>query len=254
MELNLQPEENHRSASRLPLRERYLLEKERIQRELGDLEVIRHTLGFSQRRLCQLLLVDPSAWTRWLKSGAPPHIYQALSWLVQLKKVNPDAVAPSDLSQRVEALHSVINERIRSLESITEARWREQVERLEAHVFSLKSQLEQLMTKKKRLSHSPMSLAKTKKRKRPKKSSQRRVAESRTTAQRQKKLKKKAGPSSKAEKAMKTAGKITKRAQKVMVKIARAEKKTNNKIKIKAKKVIKKAVKATKKPKARAKK
>ncbi len=100
------------------LREQYLLEKERIKFEIGDLEQIRISLGYSQRRMCQLLLVDPSAWTRWTKtlSGAPPHVYQALKWLVELKKVNPDAAAPGNLSKRVDFVQNSTDTKIRKLE------------------------------------------------------------------------------------------------------------------------------------------
>jgi hypothetical protein len=97
-------------------RERYLLERDRIKNEIGGLDQIRESLGLSQRRACQLLLVDPSAWTRWNKSEAPPHIYQALRWLVQLKKVNPSVVGPSDLSTRIDFVQSSTQSKISQLE------------------------------------------------------------------------------------------------------------------------------------------
>jgi hypothetical protein len=98
------------------LRDKYLSEKERIQHEIGSLDQVLQTLGLSQRKACQLLLVDPSAWTRWNKSGAPPHIYQALRWLIQLKKVNPDATAPSDIAGRVDMIQSKTDLKIKELE------------------------------------------------------------------------------------------------------------------------------------------
>lgn len=108
-------------AKKLPrtLREQYLLEKERIKYEVGDLEQIRISLGYSQRRMCQLLLVDPSAWTRWTKtlSGAPPHVYQALRWLVELKKTNPDAVAPSNIAKRVDFVQASTDAQLKELKS-----------------------------------------------------------------------------------------------------------------------------------------
>ena len=62
-----------------------------IKRQIGELEQIRQNLGLSQRKICQLLMVDPSAWTRWLKTegGAPPHIYRALQWYLQLVDKHP---------------------------------------------------------------------------------------------------------------------------------------------------------------------
>src|ERR1043165_4919208 len=98
------------------IRTKYLEEKERIKSEIGDLEQIRITLGLSQRKICQLLLVDPSAWTRWNKTGAPPHIFQALKWLIELKKFNPEATTPSNISNRVDFIQSTTQAKIRALE------------------------------------------------------------------------------------------------------------------------------------------
>lgn len=73
------------------LRIHYEAEAEVIRRKLGTLEAMRGQLGLSQRRICQLLLVDPSAWTRWTKSGedAPPHIYRMLQWYLALQDKYP---------------------------------------------------------------------------------------------------------------------------------------------------------------------
>lgn len=80
------PKERSRSANRFL----YEAEVEVIKRQLGDLEAIRKSLGFSQRKICQLLMVDPSAWTRWMKgSPVPPHIYRALSWYLMVIEKNP---------------------------------------------------------------------------------------------------------------------------------------------------------------------
>lgn len=100
----------------LSLRDQYLLEIERIKHEIGDLEQIRTALGLSQRRMCQLLLVDPSAWTRWNKTSPPPHIYKALKWLIELKKINPEAAAPSNISNRVDLIQSSTQSKIKELE------------------------------------------------------------------------------------------------------------------------------------------
>ena len=73
---------------------RYEAEVEVIRRKLGDLEAMREKLGLSQRKICQLLLVDPSAWTRWIKGedgeeSAPPHIYRMLQWYLALQDKYP---------------------------------------------------------------------------------------------------------------------------------------------------------------------
>jgi transcriptional regulator with XRE-family HTH domain len=73
------------------LRIRYEAEVQVIKRKLGNLEDIRKTLGLSQRKICQLLFVDPSAWTRWTKGRdeAPPHIYRMLQWYLALEDKYP---------------------------------------------------------------------------------------------------------------------------------------------------------------------
>ncbi len=67
---------------------KYAAEIDRIKKEIGDIEIFRARLGLSRRKICDLLMVDPSAWTRWTKPGsdAPPHIYRALEWLDLLEK------------------------------------------------------------------------------------------------------------------------------------------------------------------------
>jgi hypothetical protein len=63
-----------------------------LKNQNGDLEVIRERLGLSRRKICQLLLVDPSAWTRWTAPGneAPPHIYRALDWYLAGMEKDPE--------------------------------------------------------------------------------------------------------------------------------------------------------------------
>lgn len=66
-------------------------EVEVIRSQIGDLEDIRHRLGLSARKMAQLLMVDPSAWSRWSKriTPPPPHIYRALQWYLILQEKNP---------------------------------------------------------------------------------------------------------------------------------------------------------------------
>lgn len=76
--------------SKTPLRIRYESEVMVIRRQLGTLEEMRLKLGLSRRKICQLLLVDPSAWTRWSKEdSAPPHIYRSMEWYMLLTKEAP---------------------------------------------------------------------------------------------------------------------------------------------------------------------
>lgn len=89
-ELNkVEIKENLKSKS--SLRMRYEAEASVIKKKLGNLDDIRTVLGLSQRKICQLLLVDPSAWTRWTRQNesAPPHIYRMLQWYLALEGKYP---------------------------------------------------------------------------------------------------------------------------------------------------------------------
>lgn len=81
-----------RSANRL----KYEAEIRVIRAKIGGLEEIRSRLGLSRRKICQLLLVDPSAWTRWTspEGEAPPHIYRALEWYLMLTEKDARALMP----------------------------------------------------------------------------------------------------------------------------------------------------------------
>lgn len=87
--LGFQTSESVRAKTALRLK--YEAEAEVIQKRLGNLEAIRSQLGLSQRKMAQLLLVDPSAWTRWTKGGekAPPHVYRMLQWYLALEEKYP---------------------------------------------------------------------------------------------------------------------------------------------------------------------
>ncbi len=64
------------------LRLKYEAEARVLRKEMGTLDSVRERLSISRRKMCQILLIDPSAWTRWMKdeSKIPPHIYKALQW------------------------------------------------------------------------------------------------------------------------------------------------------------------------------
>lgn len=66
---------------------------QQIREKYGSLEEMRKRLNFSQKQMSELLLVDPSAWTRWVKDGeaAPAHIYQALAWYFESRIENISA-------------------------------------------------------------------------------------------------------------------------------------------------------------------
>lgn len=80
------------------LRMIYAAEIKIFTSQYGGLENIRQKLGFSRRKMCQLLLVDPSAWTRWCRdeTKVPPHIYRSLEWFLALNQkafTQPDLAA-----------------------------------------------------------------------------------------------------------------------------------------------------------------
>ncbi len=78
-----------------------------IQKQLGSLEKIRANLGLSQRKICQLLMVDPSAWTRWNRDGeeAPPHIWRALQWYMTLQEKIPGLTPQYFIGKDPQILH-----------------------------------------------------------------------------------------------------------------------------------------------------
>jgi len=62
-----------------------------IRSKIGNIEEVRTQLGLSRRKICQLLMVDPSAWTRWTQqeNRIPPHVYRSLQWYLELIEKDP---------------------------------------------------------------------------------------------------------------------------------------------------------------------
>lgn len=128
----------------------YEAQVEVIKRQLGDLEQIRQSLGLSQRKICQLLMVDPSAWTRWTKQGdqAPPHIYRALQWYMILQEKLPGLTPQYFVGKDPEVLHQAALRQIQA-----EAQKREEFE--EAFSFqtlSMDKQIQELLKTNRELS------------------------------------------------------------------------------------------------------
>lgn len=129
--------ESNGAKARTSLRLQYEAQGVVIRGQLGGLTGIRRRLGLSQRKMCQLLLVDPSAWTRWLKdeSRVPPHIWRSLQWYAALQDkipgLSPEYFLGRDLMQ-IEARFSQLKSgEIASIESkITE--------QIERHTQALK--------------------------------------------------------------------------------------------------------------------
>lgn len=107
-----------------------------IKRQIGNLEEIRNRLALSQRKICQLLMVDPSAWTRWTRSEseAPPHIYRALQWYLALNEKIPGLTPQYFIGKDPEVLHQVALKKIQSAEAENQD--------LQRQLVNLKIQLE----------------------------------------------------------------------------------------------------------------
>lgn len=101
------------------LRIKYEAQIEVIKKQIGDLETVRKTLNLSQRQICQLLLVDPSAWTRWTRPGEnpPPHIYRALSWYMLIQEKIPGLTPQYFLNQSHQALEKEMSASYQKLAS-----------------------------------------------------------------------------------------------------------------------------------------
>lgn len=116
--------------SKTSLRMHYEAQVSVIQKQIGNLDEIRGNLGLSQRKMAQLLLVDPSSWTRWTKNGdeAPPHIWRALQWYLALREKIPGLTPQYFISTNPQALHQKAlkeldlerQERIENMENLTQ--------------------------------------------------------------------------------------------------------------------------------------
>lgn len=93
--------------SKTSLRMHYEAQVAVIRRQVGDLESVRLGLGLSQRKMAQLLMVDPSSWTRWTRQGdeAPPHIWRALQWFSALQEKIPGLTPQYFINQSPQVLH-----------------------------------------------------------------------------------------------------------------------------------------------------
>ena len=88
----LSPSSQSSVRAKTALRISYETEVDIIRKKIGSIDEVREKLGLSRRKMCQLLLVDPSAWTRWGKNPkqVPPHIYRSLQWYLALIEQQPE--------------------------------------------------------------------------------------------------------------------------------------------------------------------
>lgn len=130
------------------LKIQYEAEKKVIVDKIGDLESIRNELGLSKRKMAQLLMVDPSAWTRWTREegNAPHSVYRSLQWYLALIEKEP-AWHPANSFNRY---NSMRGEKAISLEN--------QVHLLQEKVKTLQNEAEEHLATFQRLRVSYFSL------------------------------------------------------------------------------------------------
>lgn len=137
------------SRAKTSLRLRYESEARVLLRELGGLEGIRYGLGLSQRKICQLLLVDPSAWSRWVKdeSKIPPHVVKALQWYLALEEKDPswarwrEMILKKEPDPELDRFKRQLEQKISDIQNL---RFDHRTGDFSANFDSLKTQLSQL--------------------------------------------------------------------------------------------------------------
>jgi transcriptional regulator with XRE-family HTH domain len=92
---NIKETQSEGFKSKTSLRMLYEAKANLIRKQLGGLKGVQSELQLSQRKLAQLLMVDPSTWTRWVKNedSIPPHIWRSLEWYLALQDKVPGLTA-----------------------------------------------------------------------------------------------------------------------------------------------------------------
>lgn len=122
-----------------------------IRKQIGDLEAIRGKLNLSQRKMAQLLLVDPSAWSRWTTPGesAPPHIYRALQWYMTLQEQVPGLNAAYFLQKDTNGLKMEIQNytdlKLNDLEDMVKKSHQEQLDYLQNMIVEMKERTDHIV-------------------------------------------------------------------------------------------------------------
>ncbi|MBL7542384.1 MAG: hypothetical protein JNL11_01140 [Bdellovibrionaceae bacterium] len=116
-----------------------------IQDQIGDLEHIRNTLSLSQRKMAQLLLVDPSSWSRWTQKGhdVPPHIYRALQWYMILQEKVPGLNASYFLQKDIRVLKQEVESALTKRMDELVFHSASENDRFEGEILDLKEKLKQ---------------------------------------------------------------------------------------------------------------
>lgn len=148
-EIEREVREDLNPRSKTSLRIHYEAQVAVIQKQIGSLEETRLKLGLSQRKMAQLLLVDPSSWTRWNRpqEEAPPHIWRALQWYLTLQEKIPGLTPSYFLGGDPKILHEKARRELQDekiqREKVTQM-LSEQIENLRSEKAFLNDQLVQL--------------------------------------------------------------------------------------------------------------
>ncbi len=102
-----------RLKAKTSLRLQYEAQAEVLRRQMGGLLGVQKELGLSARKICQLLLVDPSAWSRWSRDETqiPPHIWRALHWYYALQEKVPGLNASYFLGRDTESIEKTLEKK-----------------------------------------------------------------------------------------------------------------------------------------------
>ncbi len=114
-----------------------------IKTQIGNLDTIRTNLGLSQRKMSQLLLIDPSTWSRWTQKGdrIPPHVYRALQWYMILQDKVPGLNASYFLQKDIGSLKKEIEKSLTQRMDQLVFNSSSEIERFEGEVIDLKQKL-----------------------------------------------------------------------------------------------------------------
>lgn len=126
IDLNMQLKDLGFERAKTSLRMHFEAQSKVIKGQIGELEEVRASLGLSQRKMAQLLMVDPSAWTRWTRIGedAPPHIWRALQWYMTLREKIPGLTPQYFIGADSRVLHEQALQKIEE-EKLLRQKWSE---------------------------------------------------------------------------------------------------------------------------------
>jgi hypothetical protein len=88
----IKDEKQNNDKKSLSARDKNELTADLIKKQIGDIEQVRALMGLNKRRMCELLLIDPSTWTRWTTGKTPPPtwVYRTLQWGLAVMDKHPE--------------------------------------------------------------------------------------------------------------------------------------------------------------------